>query len=183
MEELTAILIVLAVGAIILLKGKDIMGAIKGSVPGPADDGSVQLAYLHWRTVRRHLGLLQSVKTASGVSECFKTAGLASLFDGMGYDWKAIAAICLHETGYGTSTACYNDDNLFGISDDDVVYSYTSMAACVEHFLRVVQHSRYDSADEVKSDGPAFLAALNADGYNSTTEWKDGVLAAYDQLA
>jgi len=182
MEELTA-LIVLAVGAIILLKGKDIMSAIKGSVPGPADDGTVQLAYLHWRQVRVSLGLLQSVKTGAGVSECFKTAGLASLFDGMGYDWKAIAAICLHETGYGTSVACYNDDNLFGISENDVVYSYASMAACVEHFLRVMEHDRYNSAQSVKGDGQAFLAALNADGYNSTTEWKDGVLAAYDQLA
>ena len=183
MEDLTIVVLLIVAGVVLFLGRGGLASIFSGSVPGPADDGSIQLAYTHWRDVRSALGLTQGYATVSALSESYDTAGLIALFSGMGYDWRAIAAITIHETEFGTSVAAMKDDNLFGISSDNVVYNYVNMAACVEHFLRIMQHPIYDAAQSVKSNGQEFLTALSAAGYNSTSEWRDGVLAAYSELA
>jgi hypothetical protein len=167
--------------------GSDVIDNLNISKPGPKFEGSVQVAYVHWVNVRISLGLTRSDTTAGALARSFRTAGLAQLFSSMGYDWRALAAICLYETKYGCSHAAYVHDNLWGVSFQSeagpwVPYAYNSISHAAEHLLLVLNHSRYNAARAVKDDGPGFLAALNVAGYNSLASWRAGVLAAYGQL-
>ena len=171
--------------------GVDIMDKLNITKPAPKFSGSVQLAWNHWRDVRAMLKYPQTTKTAMALANTWRAAGLSQLFQCMGYCWRAVAAISLHETGYGTSHAAYQHDNLWGVSFDSepgpgvsmAPYAYASMAHAAEHFLSVLNHSRYDGARAVKADGLVFLLALNRAGYNSSKEWRDGVTSAFAQLS
>jgi len=159
------------------------------SLNGPPATGSIQLDYLTWAGVRARLGFDQSQrsKTAGALAQCYREAGLRSLFASMGFDWRAIAAITLHETGYGTSVAAYHN-NLWGISyysktaGKMLPYAYDTMAQCCEHLLKTFAAPRYLEAMMHKANGPAFLDYLNGAGYNSSEAWRKGVQAAYNQL-
>lgn len=168
--------------------GGNIMDVLNITKPAPEFSGELQLAWNHWRDVRAMLHYPQTTKTAMAVANGFRTAGLSQLFQSMGYCWRAVAAISLHETGYGTSHAAYAHDNLWGVSFDSgagvyVPYAYLSMAHAAEHFLKVMSAGRYAAARAVKSDGLAFILALNRAGYNSSKEWRDGVTSAFAQLS
>jgi hypothetical protein len=184
--------VLIAAGLILLVLsqhrlGSSIMENLNIYKPGPKFNGTVQLAYLHWVDVRVALGLTQKDKTALAVARSWRSSGLSALFSSMGYDWRAVAAISLHETGYGTSHAVYTHDNLWGVSFQSeagpwVPYAYDSMAHAAEHLLSVLNHSRYNQARAVRADGPTFLKALNVAGYNSLASWRAGVLAAYGKM-
>ena len=168
--------------------GFDIMDKFNITKPAPKYDGTVHCAWFHWRDVREMLKYPQTKKTALALANTFRAAGLSQVFQSRGYCWRAVAAISLHETGYGTSHAAYQHDNLWGVSYDSgagvyVPYAYESMAHAAEHLLRVLGHPRYAEARAVRSDGVAWILALNRAGYNSSKEWRDGVTSAFAQLS
>lgn len=159
--------------------------------PAPEFSGDLQLAWNHWKEVRTMLKYPRTVKTAMALGNTWRAAGLSQFFQTQGYCWRAVAAICLHETGYGTSHAIWEHDNLFGVSYDALPgpgvamapFSYVSMAHAAEHFLKVMALPRYAEARSVKDDGLVFLLALNRAGYNSSKEWRDGVTKAFAELS
>jgi hypothetical protein len=167
--------------------GFDIMENLNITKPAPKYAGTVHCAWFHWRDVRAMLKYPQTEKTARALANTFRAAGLSQVFQSRGYCWRALAAISLHETGYGTSHAAYAHDNLWGVSYDSgagvyVPYAYESMGHAAEHLLSVLNHSRYNEARSVKADGLVFLLALNRAGYNSSVEWREGVKAAFAKL-
>lgn len=171
--------------------GFNLMDALEITKPAPEFSGNLQLAWNHWRDVRTMLHYPQTHKTAMAFANSWRAAGLSQFFQSNGYCWRAVAAISLHETGYGTSHAAWSHDNLWGVSYDAlpgpgvamVPYAYLSMAHAAEHFLKVMSLSRYAEARAVKDDGQLFIMALNRAGYNSSKEWRDGVTAAFAQLS
>ena len=174
--------------------GTAIMEGLSMEKQAPGDAGGIQLAYLHWVDVRTALGLTTSDKTAIAFSRSFQMSGLASLFKSMGYDWRGVAAISLHETGYGTSHAAMLHDNMFGVSYRGASgiwqpLRYDSLAHCASGFIQTMHNTknskgaqRYAGALAVRSTGETFIGALNFAGYNSTESWRRGVLSAYGRL-
>lgn len=166
--------------------GSNIMDELKIHRRAPDFRGTVDTLMVHWRDVTDSLG--NNLKTAAYIARAFRVSGLTQVFQDRGYCWRAVAAIMLHESGYGTSHAALQHDNLWGVSFQGpsgvwVPYVYDSMAHSVEHWLDVLSAARYRQARAVKDDGPAFLIALNKAGYNSTAAWLKGVLAAYGALS
>ena len=173
-----------------------------GSATGPCDDqqpapgpvlpgrGDLKSMLLPFKYV------LESEKTANGSNPATPAGlkfrlwaiGLPYVAGSEGYDPAAVAAICLHETGYALSFAAREYSNLFGVSYYDKTlkkwrpYKYQDCAACWLHFVKVLSATRYRVAQQIRGDGPVWLGALNDAGYNSTPEWRAGVLAAYQAM-
>jgi hypothetical protein len=175
----------------LILRGRrsalDFMEKLNFHKPGPPYRNTVQLVYIHWRYVRLACLQTPTTRNAAALARAWRAAGLTQLFQSMGYCWRALAAISVHETGYGTSHVAYEHDNLWGVSYKGpagpmVPYTYESIAHSAEHLIAVLNLDRYAQARAAKSDGRVFLVALHDAGYNSSQQWLDGVLAAYGEL-
>lgn len=108
------------------------------------------------------------------------------LFNNAAYDVRAIKSIIIWETGWLSASASYNAvynlNNIVGMTPSGALKQYTDIYACLIDLDRLFNTSRYSGAWMVRSNGRNFLNALSIAGYNSTSEWINGVLGIYGQI-
>jgi len=108
----------------------------------------------------------------------------------IGFDVRAILAICAWETGWLSDPKAKlrvnTKYNILGIDiygRPGVGQTFLSYYACCASFERLIRTgARYASAYSVRDMGEPFIRALNLGGYNETQTWLTGVLRCYRML-
>jgi hypothetical protein len=129
--------------------------------------------------------------TASPPAKCaavkFELSGALHYCLGADIDWRGPCAVFIHETGFGTSHAAIEHNNLFGISHERVngiwqpnAYSHTE--ECLDAFKRLLKSPRYEDAWARRNEPGPFLRKLHKRGYNSDNAWLNGVLCALGMI-
>lgn len=72
------------------------------------------------------------------------------------------------ETGYGTSNGAMNDNNLFGISSNGSLNSYSSPQAGFDAYAGLINSSRYNGVTGVGNNPYNIASYLNNAGYSTT---------------
>jgi flagellum-specific peptidoglycan hydrolase FlgJ len=139
----------------------------KPTTPGTIDRN------VSWSSVLGRVG--GSLRKQEAFVAAFKALGVDQLVQTWGANALALAAVAVHETGWGTSHACMVHNNLFGISHSEggtmVPNAYDTVQACLTDMKRVLSLSRYSSLPALAGSPELYAQALAQAGYGPSGSW------------
>ena len=102
-----------------------------------------------------------------------------------GIDPKLLAAISMHETGNGTSSAFLNKNNAMGISNESGVVAQESVESSIDKMARSLTRpgGYYDGKNTIAEIGKVYAPkGAGNDPRNLNQYWPDSVAKYYEQL-